>query len=271
MADNDFLEFKRIQWTNSAGTLSRIKADEQKWLFYAFAAFGGFFSLYLSGKATLPGTIDPKHAVLVFNCIAVVLEIFILFWIGQSLTLRQQYYTAMGRLFTAEIQLGEVPPESWRFPPKEIIIHKKLILANIYIFFGRICWIPRDKYSEIKNKCLKSNNQKDKELNIVLCHEIASANHWRNKATGPRDSKFYEILMVIFLFGITLIPIYFSLAPKDLSDNFSLLLSLACYFLLSFLFWPFVVYPVFDRYKLQKVYWGDVKRIQLTFHPSIDK
>jgi hypothetical protein len=268
MEENQLLEFRRIQWTSFANTLSRIKADEQKWLFYAFATFGGFVSLFFSGKAKFDISISTPNVMTIFFWTSVVLEVFLIYWTEQTLTYRQQYYTTMGRLFNTEMNLEQLPPKNWSIPHYKKFEIKSPVSEILFIYFGRYCWIPKDKFVSIKQEFVKTMDENDKSINDALYKEIVAANHWRSNATGPNESKIKEIFMVNVLFYIAILAIAFSLAGEEIINNYELQLFLSFYAILSFFIWPLIFYPIIDKRKLRKVYWDNVKSIQSRYANS---
>lgn len=256
MDKDKIIDFRKTQWSTNVNTLNRIKEDEQKWLFYAFATFGALISLYLSGKVLFFDSVIQKSLIspyLFFVCVVVILEVFIMFWLNQALNLRQQYYSTMARMLKAGLDLDEPLPEIWKSPEKNIKkSYKKRGLKRLYV--EKMCWI-NDK-SIIPEDCIDNDKK--------LLNEILAAENWMECATAPKSSKRVEIFMVVFLFGVVLSVITLSLLSNQntKAESNTLIFSLIHVIVLSFIIWPYFVYPIWDRCKLRKIYWNDVKHIQ---------
>lgn len=107
------LNYYGLVWEASSNTLTRIKSDETKWLFFAFAVIGGVLSTILVGFGSKLVELPCRQGLTILMVVFGALQLFTAFWVGQALTLRKQYYTTLIRLLNAEVNLGHGVPSVW--------------------------------------------------------------------------------------------------------------------------------------------------------------
>ena len=253
---NDDRQFRRDQWKSNSVTLNRIKQDEQRWLLFALVSFGGLLTLLFGGLGDELARLTPGQVWGILVTTVVVVQGFTAFWVGQSLTLRKQYYTTLVRLLEAQIRLDQSLPAAWRLPLSEaesVEIEGRLFLTLLGPILVRLWALDTDS---VLNSGSESNAEKPQDQRTAMI----VAELWRMKATTPHDSKLWEITVVSLAGALAIYAIGFRLTLETPhGSEFWVALGVGTGL---GLLWPLIWYPVLDRLKLRGVLSGDVVRLQ---------
>jgi hypothetical protein len=220
MGDDERLLFdwRRDQWNAAAEAMGRIKEDEQRWLSLAVLIFGGINSAFILGDAA--ADLQKSGTAMQVLCLivtAVVVHLLGAAWTYQALTLRAQYYRAMSRLFAAAAHLASSEvPRAWS-QPKSGASQSRFMWARAWAW-GR-----------------------------PLKKEWAKLEEWR-KSTTPLDSKLSEMIFLCLLTSSSLLLLTFQMRPVLTVWCMSAILCVMG------MLWPFVVYPLLDRWKLSALW-----------------
>lgn len=336
--ERERLAWRREQWKYAADTLSRIKQDEQRWLGVAFLIFGAILSVFLLGAfgTELKYLLAWQRRVM-FGVGLVVVNAVGWVWFAQSLTLREQYYRTLCRLWRAAIALGDPLPSAWHRTTSGPLAgpaaqqtdgsstHRATRFSRALL--TRLRSGHRSLVQGLWRRGIRRTLSEENRLDSAcLSEEAEEAEHWRARATQPGASKFTEILTVSTLVIAAVAVGAFRLdplvgqpprdmeveatpaAPSDvttekitlagrvpdtselegakttglgkfvldtaaeqhLRQQLCLLDRLVGYVIapLACLLWPFAFYPLWDRWKLARLWYSDVRSLQLELADS---